>query len=122
MLLRDRAGFPAVVGSVTEARHFVELRLTVVGCPDATVHTAALLVSELATNAVQHASAPFSVALHHDEQGLTVEVADAGEGEVLPREPDDRGGYGLRIVAALADDWGVRDQLGGKAVYFRLPC
>lgn len=122
-MMKDRAAFPPVPSSVSDARHFVELRLTVVGCPERSVRSASLLVSELATNAVLHASTEFSVSLRHeDDDGVIIEVADTGTGNPVVRDPGEGGGNGLRIVEAIAEDWGVREQLEGKAVFFRLPC
>jgi anti-sigma regulatory factor (Ser/Thr protein kinase) len=121
-MLHDHAAYPAVAGSVAQARHFVELRLTVMGCSESSVRDAALLVSELAANVVRHARTPFSVALHQDDDTINVEVADTGTGDVHPRQPDLHGGRGLMIVDAIAQDWGVRRQLDGKAVFFTVPC
>jgi anti-sigma regulatory factor (Ser/Thr protein kinase) len=119
---RDAATFPPDPTSVAQARHFVVLRLTLEECPERTVRDAELLVSELATNAVQHARAPFSVALIHDDRTVTIEVADTGEGEPTLRDGGVGGGHGLRVLRAIADDWGVRRVLEGKAVFFQLPC
>jgi anti-sigma regulatory factor (Ser/Thr protein kinase) len=97
------------------------MRLTLLNCPETTVRDAALLVSELATNAVRHAATPFSVGLSLEGGVVTVEVADTGGGEVARRETVDEGGRGLNLVERIAQDWGVRRRLEGKAVYFRLP-
>ena len=37
----------------------------------------------------------------------------------IPTVPDE-GGYGLRIVAAFASDWGVERRAGEKVVWFAL--
>ena len=116
------ARFTPVPESVTEARRFTTARLQDFGCAGATVETAALLVSELASNAVRHAATPFRVVVGRSEHTVEVAVADSGAGEPFVREPDATGGRGLTIVQAFARDWGVHRQRDGKAVYFHLPC
>lgn len=85
-----------------------------------------LCVSELATNAVLHGVPPgrgFRVHLHWEQVGgvLRVEVHDSGDGEVRPHDswaaPDEEGGRGLLLVAALADKWGVGERNPGKVVW-----
>jgi anti-sigma regulatory factor (Ser/Thr protein kinase) len=73
-----------------------------------------LLVSELVTNSVQHASvsAEDSIRLHVDVRGQTVrvEVTDNGPGfEPVDPVPDTTtdSGWGLFLVNQLADRWGV---------------
>jgi anti-sigma regulatory factor (Ser/Thr protein kinase) len=116
------ASFPAVPRSVSNARHFTSDRLYEYGCPVATVEAAELLVSELASNAVRHAHTPFTVAVTPRDHEVTVAVFDCGAGRPVLREPDAWGGRGLRIVTALAQDWGVCPHADGKTVYFHLPC
>jgi anti-sigma regulatory factor (Ser/Thr protein kinase) len=116
------ASFTPVPESVPEARHFAINRLEQLGCPGATVETAALLVSELASNAVRHAATPFHVLVGRSEHTVEVAVCDSGAGVPAVRDPDATGGRGLTIVEAFARDWGVHRQRGGKAVYFHLPC
>ena len=116
------APFPADPSSVTDARHFVADSLAADGCPFATVETAKLLVSELASNAVLHAHSPFQVSLSQHDHSLTIAVTDDCVTEPSPREVSESGGRGLRLVEALANEWGVCPRDGGKAVYFRLAC
>jgi anti-sigma regulatory factor (Ser/Thr protein kinase) len=87
--------------------------------------TALLLISELVTNAVLHASTAGSVlALHLEIHGswLRMEVHDAELRGPEPRVPSavDESGFGLVIVDALADKWGVRETTAGKAVWAEL--
>lgn len=80
-----------------------------------------LLVSELVTNAVRHGSPPYQVFLGRTGHSLYGEVSDSSPSQprVLP-EPDHRGGFGLRIIDALASDWGISSAATGKAVWFEL--
>ena len=87
------------------------------------VTDAALVVSELVTNAVRHAGTEMLLALELSGGTLTVRVHDHGPG--LPRliPPAERGfgGQGLAIVVQLAQAWGVVvEDDGGKAVWCRL--
>lgn len=113
------------------ARRFVEAAVTDLGRPDVAA-VGALLVSELVTNVIRHtAAATCRVCLGAvtDASGarapsVVVEVVDGDEGaDVAPGPPagaDEEHGRGLRIVAALADDWGVRQAATEKSVWFRL--
>ncbi len=88
-------------------------------------YDAALLTSELVTNAISHDSAgPEAVQLLVSWAGdrLRVEVHDSSRAEPVPvnAAPDAEAGRGLMLVASLATDWGVRPTLTGKAVYFTL--
>ncbi|MFF0017298.1 ATP-binding protein [Streptomyces sp. NPDC005374] len=82
-----------------------------------------LCVSELATNALLHGVPPsrcFQLALTLATDGvLRVEVHDSGPGEIHPAHPSvgAERGRGLLLVAALADDWGVRERDPGKVVW-----
>ena len=80
---------------------------------------AALMVSELVTNAVQHGVGAIWLRIDAEGDTVRIEVDDDGNVAVAPRpEPGAHGGWGLRIVEQLADDWGVLD--GSTKVWFRL--
>ncbi|MYU55284.1 MULTISPECIES: ATP-binding protein [Streptomyces] len=93
--------------------------------PDLT-DTAELLLGELAANAVLAATGPgrqIEVRFGLAEDVLTLEVADAGDGEPVVRDPAvwDEHGRGMVLVAALAEEWGVRPRCGvGKSVWVAL--
>jgi anti-sigma regulatory factor (Ser/Thr protein kinase) len=86
------------------------------------VTNAALLVSELMTNAVKYGTGPIELRLQAPEPGtLRCEVADHGAGftpVARARPRTDVGGWGLYLVEALASSWGVRD--GSTHVWFEL--
>ncbi|MEV6975102.1 SpoIIE family protein phosphatase [Kitasatospora sp. NPDC093806] len=83
-----------------------------------------LMVSELVTNAVQHATRPVTLSLVRTTR-LRCEVGD--DSPLLPRPrrtgPDDERGRGLQIVARCAERWGATRLGTGKVVWFeqRLP-
>jgi anti-sigma regulatory factor (Ser/Thr protein kinase) len=80
---------------------------------------AALMVSELVTNAVLHGVGAISLRIDVEADAVRVEVADEGNVAVAPSpEPGAHGGWGLRIVEQLADDWGVLE--GSTRVWFQL--
>ncbi|MFI2368408.1 ATP-binding protein [Streptomyces sp. NPDC018833] len=88
--------------------------------------TAALIVAELAANAVTHGRVPgrdFELRLRLTETRLRIEVADA-RGERAPMagtpSPDAEAGRGMVLVAALATDWGVSEHEVGKTVWAEL--
>jgi anti-sigma regulatory factor (Ser/Thr protein kinase) len=85
-------------------------------------HEAALLTTELVTNAVIHGQSVVDLDLYVDDDGLYLSVADFGPGVPTIRAPDPSGGgYGLRIVDNLATRWG-HEMLDpqGKRVWFEL--
>lgn len=83
---------------------------------------AAIVVAELAANAVMHGRLPgrdFRLSLTLGSACLRIEVTDA-RGECLPvlTTPAGEGGRGLVLVTALAADWGVRPHPpSGKTVW-----
>ena len=113
--------FPAALESTRAARHVTTAALEQSGSPQL-ADDAALVVTELATNAVVHAHSGFRVTLTlqqdvirisvHDEQPLpAVDGADAIA--VLPAEPL----HGLGAVAALATRWGAEPTGTGTGKY-----
>jgi anti-sigma regulatory factor (Ser/Thr protein kinase) len=80
---------------------------------------AALMVSELVTNAVRHGIGTIRLRIDLEPDALRFEVSDQGNVALAPSPtPGAHGGWGLRIVERLADDWGVLD--GSTKVWFRL--
>ncbi|HEX4492413.1 MAG TPA: ATP-binding protein [Acidimicrobiia bacterium] len=112
--------FPHAVESIGRARRYA---LEALGeAPTDILDSIAVMVSELATNSVRHAASPFTVAVDRDHQRVRVAVSD--DGSRLPSlrtpEPREYSGRGLQIVRALADEWGVTENVGrpGKTVWF----
>jgi anti-sigma regulatory factor (Ser/Thr protein kinase) len=83
----------------------------------------ALVVTELATNAVLHARSAFSVSLALSGGAIRISVRDTvplgltGVDKQLAPAP----GHGLGVVAAMATRWGVETVPSGKAVWAELP-
>lgn len=114
---------------VPAARHHVLKALAGWGLTGELVDFVALLANELVTNAVTHcrvSHAQVRVALTLDGRDLLLEVSDPDRDRLpVPHRaaPDEEGGRGLALVAALADDWGHRKDPFTKCVWarFRLP-
>jgi anti-sigma regulatory factor (Ser/Thr protein kinase) len=84
---------------------------------------AAVLVSELVTNAVLHAGGPITVSAVYLDSILRVEVHDT-DTHPLPalRKPSasDKTGRGLHLVALLADRWAIEPTPAGKTIWFEI--
>ncbi len=114
--------FPGTPEAVTEARVFATDAID--GAPVEVVETVALLVSELATNSVRHASAGFTLAVERASDRIRIAVSDLGPGNPEMRSPTpvEASGRGLQIVEALSDAWGCTPAPDGrgKTVWFEL--
>ncbi|MCA6096028.1 SpoIIE family protein phosphatase [Streptomyces sp. SCA3-4] len=109
---------PAVVG---RARADVTRQLTEWGLDEA-VFTTELILSELITNAIRHASGPIRVRLLRD-RALICEVSDTSSTSPHLRyaAAEDEGGRGLFLVAQLAERWGTRYTPEGKVIWAEQP-
>ena len=113
------ASFAADVASVGEARRFVGDTLSSWDADDLS-WTAMLLVTELATNAVLHASTPYAVTLERRTDGtVRIGVADGSVRKPRPRDyaVDATTGRGLGLVGSLAAAWGTSARQDGKTVW-----
>lgn len=116
--------FSADPGAVRAARSAVRDQLALWGL-EGVGDLAALLVSELVTNALRHATGPIGVRLVRPcdlNEVLLVEVSDPLPDP--PREraarPEDEGGRGLQLLASASRRWGTRPGAVGKTVWFEL--
>ncbi|WP_199829649.1 ATP-binding protein [Streptomyces sp. MMG1121] len=116
--------FPAEPGAVRTARAAVRGQLHGWDL-DCVSDLAALLVSELVTNSLRHATGPIGVRLVRPAKldgTLLVEVSDPLPDP--PRErvarPEDENGRGLQLVAGSTRRWGTRPGASGKTVWFEL--
>ncbi|GGT14347.1 hypothetical protein GCM10010222_65380 [Streptomyces tanashiensis] len=112
-----------VAGISALRRHVVET-LEAFGCTEDLVDTAALLATELLSNALTHAdtgSAPCAVRLEVYWNGydLTIAVTDADPRLPVARASgaDEEHGRGLALVDALAACWGTIPLPNGKTVW-----
>ncbi|GAU70194.1 hypothetical protein SSP35_17_00490 [Streptomyces sp. NBRC 110611] len=114
--------------AASQARQFLS---SVISQGDALIDTAALLLSELVSNAVRHAhGTQLQVAITHDQVKDVIVVAVFDRNPEMRRgtrsadgQPDDlETGRGLDLLDALAESWGVAT-VGdrGKWIWFNLP-
>jgi anti-sigma regulatory factor (Ser/Thr protein kinase) len=117
----DSVTLPALAESVSSARRFVRERVLELGAT-AAIDDAETLVSELATNAVLHARTEYTIQVTRSNGLIRVRVHDLSA--VQPRERhygvDATTGRGIRLVTALAVDWGIDPEEPGKAIWFDL--
>jgi anti-sigma regulatory factor (Ser/Thr protein kinase) len=86
----------------------------------AVVDAAALVVSELVSNVVQHARSTCRVSIAIEPMGLRVGVRDYAPGPELRPRPVDTAraaGRGLHLVAMLSSAWGVQKHADGKTTW-----
>ncbi|MEN8654540.1 ATP-binding protein [Streptomyces sp. 21So2-11] len=125
-----RYGFelPARAEYVSRARRLTRTQLTRWGIDEDTCDIAALIVSELVTNAVLHTgSEHFACELRDSDGRLRVAVQDQGQRPTGPRlrqGAEDEHGRGLQLVDTLSSFWGTRDVEDGpgRVVWAELPC
>lgn len=110
---------------VPTARQYVRKALAGWGVTEQLSACVTLLANELVTNAVTHcrvSDAQVMVTLTLDGPDLLLEVSDPDR-DRLPRlrdsAPEEEGGRGLALVAALADAWGHRQDRYTKCVWAR---
>lgn len=110
----DVAADPALVA---EARRSSTRQLAAWGL-DELAFTTELVVSELVTNAIRHASGPVRLRLIL-EQSLICEVFDGGATAPHLRHPKttDEGGRGLLLISQFTQRWGTRYLPEGKVIW-----
>jgi anti-sigma regulatory factor (Ser/Thr protein kinase) len=75
-----------------------------------------LVASELATNAISHARAPFTVTLARSDDTVTLTVQDGSRPIPVQRTASEvnLGGRGLAVVSLLSEDWGTSTDDAGR--------
>ena len=113
---------PPSVQSVRKARHFLRDACEAQGVPAEVLDDAALLTSELVSNAVLHGRSEIRLVVERRSRRLRVSVHDENSRRpmLVPDAPDALDGRGLALVAGIASSWGVHDEPIGKAVWFEL--
>jgi anti-sigma regulatory factor (Ser/Thr protein kinase) len=85
-------------------------------------YVAALLTSELVTNAIMHTAGSVRLIVTCSRDHLRVYVHDTSRARPVPLDPraEAEDGRGLVLVDSLSTDWGSYRTADGKAVYFTL--
>jgi anti-sigma regulatory factor (Ser/Thr protein kinase) len=119
-----RGSVMARAQSVPEVRRAIIELLTRYGASRAIIGKVALAVTEAATNVVQHAypDRRLANALRYDadiEDGdLEVVITDHGDG-LRDDHSSDGLGLGLRLIAAVSDDFAIKARPAGIEVWMR---
>jgi hypothetical protein len=117
------ASFPAERESPGRARRLAACELRRWGHGEELVNEVALVLSELASNAVIHARSSFTISLQSHDSLLRIAVRDKcpalatadGDRGLIVRAP-----HGLAVIQALSTQWGVEDTPDGKIVWAEL--
>ena len=106
--LVTRLDVPPDPAKVAEVREFVRHQLTLWGLYGL-AEVGVQLAGELAANAVLHAGTPYAVVIERTLPGVQLDVLDHSPQPVavLPADPEAERGRGLRVLQALASDWGA---------------
>lgn len=123
---RFRFELAAHPGSVAQARRLTRARLTHWQVPEDTCDSAALVVSELVTNAIVHTASEHVVCeLHDGDELVRIAVRDEGcapgEPHPSPQRPDEEHGRGLLLIGSLCRAWGALERGPGLLVWADLP-
>ncbi|MER7204420.1 ATP-binding protein [Streptomyces sp. CB01635] len=113
-------------GSAAQARKLTRAHLSGWAVCDDTCDAAALVISELVTNAIIHtASSRIVCELHDSDDRVRIAVRDEGwaPGEPHPARrvaPEEEHGRGLLLVAAVSTAWGAQETGPGLLVWAEL--
>jgi hypothetical protein len=114
--------FPGALDTPRAARHFVIDTLQRWGAEQSVIDNAALVVTELTTNAMMHAGSDSKVRIWASREVIGIAVED--EVGVLPIQRTPRSlastGRGLSMVAVLSQQWGADVLDDGKVVWAEL--
>jgi hypothetical protein len=114
---------PPTPASVPAARHLVGELMRVWDAPHDR-DDAALLVTELVANVIDHVGgeANLTLELSLSDTWLRIGVADGSSIRPVVQElsQDRPRGRGLQMVQLIAERWGTEDHQGGKRVWFEL--
>jgi anti-sigma regulatory factor (Ser/Thr protein kinase) len=124
-VILGRITLPGLPENVRDARQFV---VQAIGAGHAQADTAALLTSELVTNALKHSRSGLpggtvELIVAAKAASLLISVIDNGSDLGPPQagnSPGEESGNGLLLVESLAEDWGFASETGRTVVWFRL--
>lgn len=119
-----------LAGTPESARAARDLVRRALGDRHPSTHDAELIVSELVSNAISHSRSgqpggklTVAVEASAESQDVLIRVNDAGAaGQPTLRAPrrNSERGRGLRVVAALATDWGTETSGSGRSTWCRI--
>ena len=117
--------FAATLAAPRQARAFAVIELgQALAVPDVEVlEDAAVILSELGTNAIQAGSDTVVTTLYLHREMLRIALADHAPGwpTLQPRSTTRGHGRGLAIIQQLSSSWGAETTTAGKQVWAVLP-
>ncbi|MBE9498942.1 ATP-binding protein [Streptomyces sp. GKU 257-1] len=113
-----RTELPGNALAAGAARRFARVALSRWGVHGTPADDAVLLVSELVTNAVVHAGTSVGLECRYAAGVVYAEVADLHPARRVAAHGEE--GHGLRLVGALAKEWGFSYRRDRKSVWFQL--
>jgi two-component sensor histidine kinase len=124
-VVQDQRPIEAELSSVAPARRWAREKFEAAGVEPQVRDLLVLLVSEVVTNAVEHAAPPLLLRIDVTADGTRVEVKDRARKLPILRDPEptESGGRGIRFVNDLATRWGTEPPLGPdglKTVWFEV--
>lgn len=115
----DSITLPTDMTAPQVSRAWLETRLDEFGLHAERHCDVILAADELVTNVVEHTASAPVLSLSTFPGGLRIEVTDRSPTRAQAREvADAQGGWGLRIVGEVAEEWGATHHAGGKVVWF----
>jgi len=123
--MQDQRPIEAELSSVAPARRWARQRFDDAGLDPAVRDLLVLLVSEVVTNAVEHAAPPLLLRIDVTQDATRVEVKDRARDLPILKDPEptEPGGLGIKFVNDLATRWGTEppDTADGfKTVWFEV--
>jgi len=124
-VVQDQRPIEAELSSVAPARRWAREKFEAAGVEPEVRDLLVLLVSEVVTNAVEHAAPPLLLRIDVTPEATRVEVKDRARKLPILRDPEptEGGGRGIRFVNDLATRWGTeppRGPDGLKTVWFEV--
>lgn len=107
--MQDQTAIDAELSSVAPARRWAREKFEAAGLDPEVRDVLVLLVSEVVTNAVEHAAPPLLLRIDTTDELTRVEVTDRARDLPILRDPEpfDTGGRGIKFVHDLSTRWGV---------------
>lgn len=123
--MRDARPIEAELSSIAPARRWARERFDEAGLQPEVRDLLVLLVSEVVTNAVEHAAPPLLLRIDVTDEATRVEVQDRARDLPILKDPDptELGGRGVKFVNDLATRWGTEPPAepdGLKTVWFEV--
>jgi anti-sigma regulatory factor (Ser/Thr protein kinase) len=123
--MQEQTRIEAELSSVAPARRWARAKFEAAGLDEDVRDLLVLLVSEVVTNAVEHAAPPLLLRIETTPDVTRVEVQDRARDLPILRDPEpyDTGGRGIKFVNDLATRWGTvppQSPDGHKTVWFEV--